>query len=81
MATSQEIQQIDQLLQVIRESALEIIDNEQVSNSDLVAYIFDRGITFAQNNRSLQTIVDIGAIGLAYAVRTHSHGKDNGSSR
>ena len=68
MATSQEIQQLDRLLEIIKESALQIIDDHGVSNTELLAYMYDAGVSFV-GDKSLQRIVDIGSIGLAYAVR------------
>lgn len=68
MAMTQEIQQLDRLLEVIRESALQIIDDHSVSNTELLAYMYDAGVRFV-GDKSLQRIVDIGSIGLAYAVR------------
>ena len=68
MATMQEVQQLDHLLEIIRESALQIIDDKAVSNTELLSYMYDAGLQFV-GDKSLQRIVDIGSIGLAYAVR------------
>lgn len=79
MATIQETQQLDRLLQVIRESAIQIIDNKSVSNVDLISFMYGKGLSFV-TDKSMQTIVDIGSIGLAYAVRSQNDSSD-GSQR
>lgn len=54
------------MLQIIRESAEEII-NKNFSERDLLLYLYQKGFEFMQN-QSNQNIVDIGSVGLAYAV-------------
>lgn len=56
------------MLRIIRESAEKITDNTTVSDRDLLMMLFQRGFSFIQR-QSDQDIVDIGAVGLAYAVR------------
>ena len=69
MATMEQIHRLDQFLQIIRESSINLIDNNQVSNQELLGYLYTKGLEFAQE-RSNQNIVDIGSIGLAFAIRT-----------
>ena len=69
MATMEQIHRLDQFLQIIRESSINLIDNNQVSNKELLGYLYTKGLEFAQE-QSNQNIVDIGSIGLAFAIRT-----------
>ena len=69
MATMEQIHRLDQFLQIIRESSINLIDNNQVSNQELLGYLYTKGLEFAQE-QSNQNIVDIGSIGLAFAIRT-----------
>lgn len=69
MATMEQIHRLDQYLQIIRESSINLIDNNQVSNQELLGYLYTKGLEFAQE-QSNQNIVDIGSIGLAFAIRT-----------
>ena len=66
--TQEQRDRLDQLLRIIRESAEKITDNTTVSDRELLMLLFQRGFQFIQR-QSDQDIVDIGAVGLAYAVR------------
>ena len=65
MTTEQE-QTLEKMLQIIRESAEEII-NKNFSERDLLFFLYEKGFQFIQKQNN-QTIVDIGSVGLAYAV-------------
>ena len=54
------------MLQIIRESAQKIID-DNVNQRDLLLYLYQKGFEFVRD-QSDQNIVDIGAVGLAFAV-------------
>ena len=69
----EQLHRLDQLLQIIKESSINLIDNNQVSNNELLGHLYNRGLEFVQD-QSDQKIVDIGSIGLAFAVRT-MHGR------
>ena len=56
------------MLRIIRESAEKITDNTTVSDRELLMLLFQRGFQLLQRQGD-QDIVDIGAVGLAYAVR------------
>lgn len=64
--TPEQNQALENLLQIVRESAEEII-NKQYNDRDLLLYLYQKGFEFMQN-QSNQNIVDIGSVGLAYAV-------------
>lgn len=59
---------MDEMIRLIRESAEQITDNTAVSNQDIFLMLLQKGYQFLQQ-QSDQTIVDIGAVGLAYALR------------
>lgn len=59
---------MDEMIKLIRESAEQITDNTAVSNQDIFLMLLQRGYQFLQNQND-QAIVDIGAVGLAYALR------------
>lgn len=59
---------MEEMLRIIRESAEKITDNPAVSNQDIFLMLLQRGYQFLQNQND-QAIVDIGAVGLAYALR------------
>ena len=65
---------MDEMIQLIRESAEQITDNTTISDRELLMLLFQRGFQFLQR-QSDQDIVDIGAIGIAYAVRRATGGK------
>ena len=64
--TPEQNQTLESLLQIVRESAEEII-NKQYNERDLLLYLYQKGFEFMQN-QSNQNGVDIGSVGLAYAV-------------
>ena len=66
--TPQQQERLEHLLRIIRESAEKITDNTTVSDRELLMLLFQRGFQFLQRQGD-QDIVDIGAVGLAYAVR------------
>ena len=59
---------MDEMIKLIRESAEQITDNTAVSNQELFIMLLQKGYQFLQSQND-QTIVDIGAVGLAYALR------------
>lgn len=59
---------MEEMLRIIRESAEKITDNPAVGNQDIFLMLLQRGYQFLQNQND-QAIVDIGAVGLAYALR------------
>lgn len=66
--TEAQRERMDEMLRTIRENAEKITDNTTVSDRELLMMLFQRGFSFIQR-QSDQDIVDIGAVGLAYAVR------------
>ena len=58
------------MLQIIRESAQRIID-DNVNQRDLLMYLYQKGFEFIQDQND-QNIVDIGAVGLAFSVMRRS---------
>lgn len=59
---------MEEMLRIIRESAEKITDNTAVSNQDIFLMLLQKGYQFLQSQND-QAIVDIGAVGLAYALR------------
>lgn len=59
---------MDEMIKLIRESAEQITDNTALSNQELFIMLLQKGYQFLQSQND-QTIVDIGAVGLAYALR------------
>lgn len=66
--TEAQRERMDEMLRTIRENAEKITDNTTVSDRELLMMLFQRGFSFIRH-QSDQDIVDIGAVGLAYAVR------------
>lgn len=64
---------MDEMIKLIRESAEQITDNTAVSNQELFIMLLQKGYQFLQSQND-QTIVDIGAVGLAYALRKAAAG-------
>lgn len=64
---------MDEMIRLIRESAEQITDNTAVSNQELFIMLLQKGYQFLQSQND-QTIVDIGAVGLAYALRKAAAG-------
>lgn len=71
--TPEQQERLDSFLDIIRESAAEIITDNRYCDRDLLLILYQRGFNFLQDQRD-QAIVDIGSIGLAYAVRRATHG-------
>ena len=59
---------MEEMLRIIRESAEKITDNTAISNQELFIMLLQKGYQFLQSQND-QTIVDLGAVGLAYALR------------
>ena len=72
--TEAQRERMDEMLRILRESAEKITDNTTISDRELLMLLFQRGFQFLQRQGD-QDIVDIGAIGLAYAVRRATEGK------
>jgi hypothetical protein len=64
---------MDEMIKLIRESAEQITDNTAISNQELFIMLLQKGYQFLQSQND-QTIVDIGAVGLAYALRKATAG-------
>lgn len=64
---------MDEMTKLIRESAEQITDNTALSNQELFIMLLQKGYQFLQSQND-QTIVDIGAVGLAYAIRKAAAG-------
>ena len=64
---------MDEMIRLIRESAEQITDNTAVSNQEIFLLLLQKGYQFLQQ-QSDQDIVDIGAVGLAYALRKAAAG-------
>ena len=72
--TQEQRDRLEQLLQIVRESAEKIIDDTSVSDPQLLFLLYKQGFNFLHDQRD-QALVDIGSIGLAYAVRRAAHGE------
>lgn len=72
--TEAQRERMDEMLRILQESAEKITDNTTISDRELLMLLFQRGFQFLQRQGD-QDIVDIGAIGLAYAVRRATGGK------
>lgn len=64
---------MEEMIKLIRESAEQITDNTAISNQELFIMLLQKGYQFLQSQND-QTIVDIGAVGLAYALRKAAAG-------
>lgn len=65
--TEEQSETLDQLTQIIRESAEKII-NHNYPEKELLFCLYQKGFEFLEN-QSLQNIVDVGAFGLALAIK------------
>ena len=65
--TQDQTEKLDQLTQIIKESAEKII-NHNYPEKELLFCLYQKGFEFL-GNQSLQNIVDVGAFGLALAIR------------
>lgn len=68
MATQKQIEDIDLVLKHIRENAIELIDYTSIDNAAIYSQMLKRAFSFARDG-DLQSLVDIGALGLAYKIR------------
>lgn len=69
---------LDQLIQVIRESAERIVDDNYTERELLLA-LYQRGFAFLGDQRD-QALVDIGSVGLAYAVTRAARSEGDGQA-
>lgn len=65
--TQDQTEKLDQLTQIIKESAEKII-NHNYPEKELLFCLYQKGFEFLEN-QSLQNIVDVGAFGLALAIK------------
>lgn len=65
--TEDQSETLDQLTQIIRESAEKIINNNY-PEKELLFCLYQKGFEFLEN-QSIQNIVDVGAFGLALAIK------------
>ena len=65
--TEEHSETLDQLTQIIRESAEKII-NHNYPEKELLFCLYQKGFEFLEN-QSIQNIVDVGAFGLALAIK------------
>lgn len=65
--TEDQTEKLDQLTQIIKESAEKII-NHNYPEKELLFCLYQKGFEFLEN-QSLQNIVDVGAFGLALAIK------------
>lgn len=66
--TQEQKHRLDQMTRVIQESAERLVDDTRYSNGDIMAALYQQGLNFLTDQRD-QKIIDIGALGLAYAIR------------
>lgn len=71
--TETQRERMDEMIKLIRESAEQITDNTAISNQELFIMLLQKGYQFLRSQND-QTIVDIGAVGLAYALRKAAAG-------
>ena len=64
--TPEQETRLNQLIQIIRESAEEIIDRG-MTERDLLTFLYQKGFDFI-SNQSVQNIIDIGSVGLAFSI-------------
>lgn len=64
--TPEQETRLNQLIQIIKESAEEIIDRG-MTERDLLTFLYHKGFDFI-GNQSVQNIIDIGSVGLAFAI-------------
>lgn len=66
--TESQNQKLKQFLQIIEESAVQIINNNNLNDKDLLFYMYQKGFEFMQKQTD-QNLIDLGSIGLAYAIK------------
>ena len=59
---------LKQFLQIIEESAVQIINDNNINDKDLLFYLYQKGFEFMQAQTD-QNLIDLGSIGLAFAVK------------
>lgn len=64
--TPEQETRLNQMIQIIRESAEQIIDRG-LSERDLLTFLYQKGFDFI-SNQSNQNIIDIGSVGLAFSI-------------
>ena len=64
--TPEQETRLNNLLQIVKESAEKIINNGY-SDKELLFYLYQKGFEFIQDQH-IQKIIDVGSVGLAYAV-------------
>lgn len=66
--TQEQQQYLNRMITVIQESAERLIDDTRYSNGDIMTALYQQGFNFLTDQRD-QKIIDIGALGLAFAIR------------
>lgn len=66
--TESQNQKLKQFLQIIEESAVQIINDNNINDKDLLFYLYQKGFEFMQAQTD-QNLIDLGSIGLAFAVK------------
>ena len=67
--TEKDKEQLDKMLQVIKESVINILANSEVTEDILRREIYKKGLVYLGNNRDIQNIVDIGVFGLSLVFK------------
>jgi hypothetical protein len=70
--TEKDKEQLDKMLQVIKESVINILDNSEVTEDILRREIYKKGLVYLGNNRDIQNIVDIRRFWFVAGIQTES---------